>query len=94
MMRHLTRARIKLSDELKKAENIQRAQSLKKPEQEQKNEKISFINSTKISALERRKCRTSCRMSRFITEQILNGEQLTDKIINLALKIIKNQYFS
>ena len=30
-------------------------------------------------------------MSSFITEQILNGEQLTDETINLALKILKNQ---
>ena len=75
----------------KKAKNIQRAESLKKPEQEQENEEISVINSTKISALEQGKCRTSSRMSSFITEQILNGEQLTDETINLALKILKNQ---
>ena len=40
------------------------------------------------------KCRTSSQMSSFITEQILNGEQLTDETTNLALKIIKNQYSS
>ena len=91
MMRQFYRARIKLSDELKKGENNQRAESLKKPEQEQENEEISVINSTKISALEQGKCRTSSRMSSFITEQILNGEQLTDETINLALKILKNQ---
>ena len=51
MMRNFTRARIKLSDELKKCKNIQRAESLKKPEQELE---TSIINSTKISALERR----------------------------------------
>ena len=33
-------------------------------------------------------------MSSFITEQILNGEQLTDETINIALKILKNQYSS
>ena len=92
MMRQFYRARIKLSDELKKGENIQRAESLKKPEQKQENEEISIINSTKISAVERGKCRTSSRMSSFITEQILNGEQLTDETINIALKILKNQY--
>lgn len=70
-MRHFTRARRKLSDELKREESI------KKPEQEQENEEISFIKSTKISALERRKCRTRGRMSSFITEKIFNGEQLT-----------------
>ena len=91
-MRQFYRARIKLSDEFKKGENIQRAESLKKPEQEQENEEISIINSTKISAVERGKCRTDSRMSSFITEQILNGEQLTDETINLALKILKNQY--
>ena len=90
MMRQFYRARIKLSDELKKGENIQRAESLKKPEQKQENEEISIINSTKISAVERGKCRTSSRMSSFITEQILNGEQLTDETINLALKNLKN----
>ena len=57
-------------------ENIQRVERLKNPEQE--NEEISIINLTKISALERGKCRTSRRMSSFITEQILNGEQLTE----------------
>ena len=31
-------------------------------------------------------------MSSFITEQILNGEQLTDETINLTLRILKNQY--
>ena len=92
MMRQFYRARIKLSDELKKGENIQRAERLKKPEQEQKNEEISIISSTKISAVKRGKCRTSSRMSSFITEQILNGEQLTDETINLALKILKKQY--
>ena len=92
MMRQFYRARIKLSDELKKGENNQRAESLKKPEQEQENEEISIISSTKISAVERGKCRTSSRMSSFITEQILNGEQLTDETINLALKILKKQY--
>ena len=94
MMRRFYTTRIKLSDELKKGENIQRAKSLKKPEQEQENEEISIINSTKISTLERRKGRTSCRMSGFITEQILNGEQLTNETISLALKIIKNHYSS
>ena len=59
-------------------ENIQRAERLKNPEQEQENEEISIINLTKIFALERGKCRTSSRMSSFITEQILNGEQLTE----------------
>ena len=92
MMRQFYRARIKLSDELKKGENIQRAESLKKPEQEQKNEEISIISSIKISDVERGKCRTSSRMPSFITEQILNGEQLTDETINLALKILKKQY--
>ena len=92
MMRQFYRARIKLSDELKKGENIQRAESLKKPEQEQENEEISIINSTKISPVKRGKYRTSSRMSSFIVEQILNGEQLTDETINLALKILKNQY--
>ena len=94
MMRHFCRASVKLSDELKKGENIQRVESLKKPDQEQENEEIFIIHSTKISALERRKCRTSCRMSSFITDLILNGEQLNDETINLALKIIKNQYSS
>ena len=61
----------------KKGENNQRTESPKKPNQEQENEEISFIKSTKISALERRKCRTRGRMSSFITEKILNGEQLT-----------------
>ena len=74
MMRQFYRARIKLSDELKKGENNQRAESLKKPEQGQENEEISIISSTKISALERGKCRTSSRTSSFITEQISNGE--------------------
>ena len=32
-------------------------------------------------------------MSSFISEQILNGEQLTDETIKLTLKILKNQYF-
>ena len=82
-MRHFTRARRKLSDELKREESI------KKPEQEQENEEISFINSRKISTLERRKFRTSCRTSSFITDQILNGEQI---INDLVLKSIKNQY--
>ena len=59
-------------------ENIQRVERLKNPEQEQENEEISIINLTKISALERGKCRTGRRMSSFITEQILNGEQLTE----------------
>ena len=94
MMRQFYRARIKLSDELKKGENNQRAESLKKPEQEQENEEISIISSTKISAVERGKCRTSSRMSSFITEQISNGEQLTDETINLALKNLKKQYHS
>ena len=93
MMRHFCRASVKLSDELKKGENIQRVESLKKPDQVQENkETLSIINSGKISALERRKCRTSCRMSSFITDLILNGEQLTAETINLALNIIKNQY--
>ena len=47
-----------------------------------------------ISTLERVKCRTSSRMSDFITDQILNGEQLTDEKINLALKVLKNQCLS
>ena len=68
MIKQFYRARIKLSDELKKWENIQRAQSLKKPEQEQEIEEVSIINSTKTSALERGKCRTSTRMSSFITQ--------------------------
>ena len=72
-------------------ENIQRVERLKNPEQEQENEEISIINLTKISALERGKCRTSSRMSSFITEKILNGEQLTGKTINRALKILNNQ---
>ena len=80
-----------MSDELKKGENNQRAESLKKPEQEQENEEISIISSTKISALERGKCRTSSRMSKFTTEQILNGQQLTNEAVNLGLKILKNQ---
>ena len=92
MMRQFYRARIKLSDELKKGENNQRAESLKKPEQGQENEEISIISSTKISALERGKCRTSSRMSSFITEQISNGEQLTDETINLTLENLKKQY--
>ena len=33
-------------------------------------------------------------MSRFIAEQFLNGEQLTDETINLVLEILKNQYSS
>ena len=94
MMRQFYRARIKLSDELKKGEKVQGRASLKKTEQEQENQEISIINSTKISALERRKCRTSCRMSSFISEQILKGEQLTDATTNLAFQIIKNQYSS
>ena len=94
MMRHFCRASVKLSDELKKGENIQRVESLKKPDQVQENKEISIINSVKISALERRKCRTSCRMSSFITDLILNDEQLNDETINLVLKIIKNQYSS
>ena len=94
MMRQFYRARIKLSDELKKGENNQRAESLKKPEQEQENEEISIISSTKISAVERGKCRTSSRMSNFITEQISNGEQLTDETINLTLENLKKQYTS
>ena len=92
MMRQFYRAKIKLSDELKKGENNQRAESLKKPEQEQENEEISIISSTKISAVERGKCRTSSRMSSFITEQISNGEQLTDETINLTLENLKKQY--
>ena len=88
-MRQFYRARIKLSDELKIGENIQRAESFKKSEQEKENEELSIINSTKISALERGKCRTSSRMSSCITEQILNGEQLTHETINLTLKILK-----
>ena len=92
MMRQFYRARIKLSDELKKGENIQRAESLKKLEQEQENEEISIISSTKIPAVERGKCRTSSRMSSFITKQILIDEQLTNETINIALKILKNQY--
>ena len=91
MMRQFYRARIKLSDELKKGENNQRAESLKKPEQGQENEEISIISSTKISALERGKCRTSSRMSKFTTEQILNGQQVTNEAVNLGLKILKNQ---
>lgn len=31
-------------------------------------------------------------MSSFMTEQILNGEQLTNETINLEFKIIKYQY--
>ena len=50
-----------------------------------------MINSTKISGFKRRKYRTSCWMSSFITKGVLNGEQLTDET-SLALKIIKNQY--
>ena len=94
MMRHSYGARIKFSDNLKKGENMQRAESLKKPEQEQGNEEISIINFTKISALERGKCGISSRMSSFITEKILNSEQLTGKTINRALKILNNQYCS
>ena len=94
MMRRSYGARIKFSDNLKKGENIQRAESLKKPEQEQGNEEISIINFTKISALERGKCGISSRMSSFITEKILNSEQLTGKTINRALKILNNQYCS
>ena len=56
-----------MNDELKKGGNIQRAESLKKPEQEQENEEISIIiNSTKLSAPKRGKCTTSSRMSSFI----------------------------
>ena len=91
MTRQFYRPMIKLSDELKKGENIQRAESFKKQSKNKKME-LSIINSTKISALERGKCRTSSRMSSFITEQILNGEQLTHETINLTLKILKNQY--
>ena len=92
MTRQFYRPMIKLSDELKKGENIQRAESFKKQSKNKKME-LSIINSTKISALERGKCRTSSRMSSFISEQILNGEQLTDETIKLTLKILKNQYF-
>ena len=94
MMKHFYIARINLGDELKKRENIQRVESLKKSEQEKENKEISIINSTKASALEGRKCRNSCQMSCFITKKNLNGEQLTDETINLALKIIKIQYSS
>ena len=48
-----------MSDELKIEKNIQRGESFKKSEQEKENEELSIINSTKISALERGKCRTS-----------------------------------
>ena len=88
MMRYFYSGRIKLNDELKKGENIQKAESFKKPEQEYENQEIPIINSTKTSALERGKCRNSSQMSRFI----LNGEQLTDETINFAFKIIQNQY--
>ena len=80
-MREFDSATIKLSDEMKKGENIQRAKSLEKPQEEQENEEISIINSIKIPAPEI----TSCRMSSFITEQILNDEHLTNETI------IKNQ---
>ena len=46
MMRHFQGARIKFSGKLKKGENMQRAGSLNKPEQEQGNEEISIINFT------------------------------------------------
>ena len=92
MTRQFYRPVIKLSDELKKGEKIQRAESFKNQSKNKKME-LSIINSTKISALERGKCRTSSRMSSFISEQILNGEQLTDETIKLTLKILKNQYF-
>ena len=88
MTRQFYRPMIKLSDELKKGENIQRAESFKNQSKNKKME-LSIINSTKISALERGKCRTSSRMSSFITKQISNGEQLTDETINLALKNLK-----
>ena len=55
MMRQFYRATIKLNNKLKKGENVQRAESLKKPQQEQENKEISIINSTKLSALERKK---------------------------------------
>ena len=76
-MREFDSATIKLSDEMKKGENIQRAKSLEKPQEEQENEEISIINSIKIPAPEI----TSCRMSSFITEQILNDEHLTNETI-------------
>ena len=90
MTRQFYRPVIKLSDELKKGENIQRAESFKNQSKNKKME-LSIINSTKISALERGKCRTSSRMSKFTTEQILNGQQLTNEAVNLGLKILKNQ---
>ena len=62
--------------------------NLEKPEQDQVNENI---NLTKISAVNRGKCRTISWISSFITKQILNGEQLTDETINLILKILKKQ---
>ena len=68
-----------------------RARKKIEQEQEQENEETSMINSTKISGFKRRKYRTSCWMSSFITKGVLNGEQLTDET-SLALKIIKNQY--
>ena len=54
------------------------------------NEEISTINSMRISAIKKEKCRSGSRMSSFITKQILNGEQLVDETINLTLKILKN----
>ena len=74
---------------LKKGKTFKRRKVRTK--QKQENEEMSIINSTKTSVLKREKCRTSSRMSSFITEQILNSEQLTDET-NLALKILKNQY--
>ena len=65
-------------------------ESFKEPEQQQDNEEISIINSTKISPLKRGKCRASSLMSSFITKHILSGEQLTDET-NLVLKILENQ---
>lgn len=82
--KQIYRARIKLSNELKKRRIIQQVESL------EVNEEISTINSMRISAIKKEKCRSGSRMSSFITKQILNGEQLVDETINLTLKILKN----
>ena len=70
-MRYFYRAKINFRHELKKGENIQKWESLKKPEQEHENEETSINNSTETSALERRKHGTSCRMSSFIAKLMI-----------------------
>lgn len=82
--KQIYRARIKLSNELKKRRIIQQVKSL------EVNEEISTINSMRISAIKKEKCRSGSRMSSFITKQTLNGEQVADETINLTFKILKN----